>query len=1468
ESSLGNVISSPLISEILDGLNFNPYNFFTTGNGKGDDFDGLGGGEAFIGSVVVANEIEHLVGGGGTNNFVFHNGAKIQGTISAKGNVVLDYSDYAAFKETQFVDLKEAVPGGEFKLTVTKRDGTSLNTGLISIPDDGTGEVNRSQLATDIETELRVILAGDLDDVESNSKSFGSYTVTFAAGFDFARLEISDEALLDSSNAAVSPEVGTLANGGDGVSVDASAKDLIVVPAVNIPLLGTLPNVNWKFGSAQGVLGYRFGGLGGALGEIDSVGEFFGDFAVTNMAGVVGSPGADMLTGNRGNNVFDLSAGGNDIVSGGFGSDLVTYRNAAENNSLTVDLWVPSVGTKQNGYYAVNTIQIVDLARATGGTFKLTAREPTALFDVTVAGKFNEIVTGDITFSPADPAATAQAIQDGLNNASVHDFVTTVTVTPGAEPNTFEVTFAGADTDNLFVTEMSLDAAKLTFDDPAFADQRAYFKSSTTSGAAGVNNSVLLNLSGAPGPGESWTLSLEDSLTGDTVTYGTEGTVVAGTTAIAVRLKGESTQGEDWTATLFNAMGMEIVSVTHPVVSVAGQPESLSELAEALASALTTALTNASVSGYIIGPSGDSLVATNADGVPFALSVVATGAGVDEVANVGFDAIELTQTPLLDDVWTLSINGTSGTPIATAEHIVTAASSDAPVQPQDIAAIAAALKVALEGVLQNQNVADYVVSTVGDPIDAIVVTNVAGTQFNLDLTVDTPGGEAAAAATARTLSLSGNRTIGETWSLRVLDDSDVEIGVGQYVIAEDSSATGQPVGVAVVAAELLGSIDASLAAQNDVLVSRTDETFTALSRSGNQLTFELQIADVVVDTATQTFATGTTITWVPEIGDEFTVTLLGSDGNEVTQFTHPVADAGGGVATSEAVVISALEAGLRSNVIGLGLTGFEFFSTADTLFASSPASSALTMLTRTSGGNLLAGTSSNAHQLKGTPVEGDDWRVRVVDAADTLIASGEFTVLSDSNGQLDSLETIAEKLVLALHDDLADSNLDYHFQADGGHLVVVNRVGDVSRLEVSFTATETESSPSGNVEVDGFVLVVPAATGDTWTVNLQDGSNTTLATGTRTVVDVAGAPELLADVAIQLAQSLAADAIVNGLSGFVIGSDGDRVIVTGVDGAAFSLELSVVDASGSALATTAELTAAAIAAGINGSPGEGYVAHAKGHEVVIARADGRPFAGTIAADNGVPLFATVDNTTASTRFVQLGGTAVDMEMWSVDLTDDTGQTLQTASYAIPNTTTTLNDLALALAADINANAAAEFRALVSGATLLIAHVGGDVFDVVATPPSGQTAEVRDYVISVNADGGVFSLILDTESTSPLAFDVPPAALTSALVNTPNLTDGDVKVVAGPTVGTWYVDFANGLPSNFTVNTSVDVSNLDGTTIIASQGLVRENPGGDTVGLSSIESMQGTQSDDLLIGNAKSNTFVYTTEVYTPWGHDV
>jgi len=549
DNSLTKVINSPLISELIELLK------------PSSDFDGITGNvESFLGNIVVANSIEHLIGGGGENTFVFHDGASIKGTISAKGKVVLDYSDYGAIvPEVHAIDLVDAV-SGSFSLDLPNPDapGSFVRTGNILIVETpaGSGVVDRNQTAAAMEVAINAVTPFDSDPVKVAPvlQTPGEYLIEFPASGDLTGegaivglTVFASSSLLDANGAAVDNLTSEIREEGDGVHVNAGRHEEILVPKVHIPLLGDLPSIRWNYGSAQGVYGYRAGGLGALLGNIDAVGELQGEFAVASLDGVTGSPGDDQLTGNRNANTFNLHQGGSDVVDGKEGVDTVSYQYATA--GATVDLWIPAAGEKQTGRQlrinddlpAQPTIQIVDLARATGGTFTLEVEEPVEIFDVTVEGDVNKLTTDAITLDRSNPTATAADIKAKLEAATSteHDFrIGDVDVVPGPRENTYEVTFTGLGDTNVPV--MSVGGASLTFHadyDNAFGRQRSFLAGDSLSGYAVATHTSVVSLSGTPEDTETWSLSLSDIYgTTDRVDYSVTGTMT--TDEVATELAG------------------------------------------------------------------------------------------------------------------------------------------------------------------------------------------------------------------------------------------------------------------------------------------------------------------------------------------------------------------------------------------------------------------------------------------------------------------------------------------------------------------------------------------------------------------------------------------------------------------------------------------------------------------------------------------------------------------------------------------------------------------------------------------------------------------------------------------------------------------------------------------------------------------------------------------------------------------
>ncbi|MDH4323291.1 MAG: DUF4347 domain-containing protein, partial [Betaproteobacteria bacterium] len=111
---------------------------------------------------------------------------------------------------------------------------------------------------------------------------------------------------------------------GPGVTVEAGAGGNAVVPGFSLGAF-ELPTFNFTWGSATGVSGHRLSGATDLLvqtlqvlgfdGAASDIADFLGDFAVSGIRNVTGTPYADTLIGNYKNNVL-TGLGGADTIDG------------------------------------------------------------------------------------------------------------------------------------------------------------------------------------------------------------------------------------------------------------------------------------------------------------------------------------------------------------------------------------------------------------------------------------------------------------------------------------------------------------------------------------------------------------------------------------------------------------------------------------------------------------------------------------------------------------------------------------------------------------------------------------------------------------------------------------------------------------------------------------------------------------------------------------------------------------------------------------------------------------------------------------------------------------------------------------------------------------------------------------------------------------------------------------------------
>ena len=168
--------------------------------------------EDTIGSVVVANDIENIIGGSGSTQIFLHSGAVLQGTLSAKGKLTIDYSDYlsAPLKEQQQLTVGSGVTG-TLSLSIVIDPGTgpvTKTTSSITIGSDASANATAIQSALNDSSVLGV---GAVTVVASPYEA-GTYVINFTAAGNFSQISVSAQSLVNASAATATAATTTLVN--------------------------------------------------------------------------------------------------------------------------------------------------------------------------------------------------------------------------------------------------------------------------------------------------------------------------------------------------------------------------------------------------------------------------------------------------------------------------------------------------------------------------------------------------------------------------------------------------------------------------------------------------------------------------------------------------------------------------------------------------------------------------------------------------------------------------------------------------------------------------------------------------------------------------------------------------------------------------------------------------------------------------------------------------------------------------------------------------------------------------------------------------------------------------------------------------------------------------------------------------------------------------------------------------------
>ena len=273
------------------------------------------------------------------------------------------------------------------------------------------------------------------------------------------------------------------------------------------------------------------------------------------------------------------------------------------------------------------------------------------------------------------------------------------------------------------------------------------------------------------------------------------------------------------------------------------------------------------------------------------------------------------------------------------------------------------------------------------------------------------------------------------------------------------------------------------------------------------------------------------------------------------------------------------------------------------------------------------------------------------------------------------------------------------------------------------------------------------------------------------------------------------------LSGTLVPGEVWHILLTvGADSSTFSHSI----VSGDTLASVAAALAAAINASTD-SIGADFTATTEGATLLIVNRAGQTFRTRLEisrADGTTVGALAADAASARVASTDLTGTAVAGETWSVQLTDGAGNLLSSDAYLVA-ANQSLSDVARALAADINANASADFTAMSEGAKLIVVNRDGNSFQLAL-----GVAPVQRLAGAMAADQSAVKTTIGTLSGSPVAGEI-----WSVLITVGTTTNRfSHTVLAGQTLG----QIAAALAANINANAGGSFAALaDGAQLIIS-----------------------------------------------------
>jgi hypothetical protein len=599
------------------------------------------------------------------------------------------------------------------------------------------------------------------------------------------------------------------------------------------------------------------------------------------------------------------------------------------------------------------------------------------------------------------------------------------------------------------------------------------------------------------------------------------------------------------------------------------------------------------------------------------------------------------------------------------------------------------------------HLADAVNADAGSPYAADVVAGAirlfrsGDAAFSATLSVSPAGVPAIDAATARTtlVSLVGNPVVGEVWTL--------SFGGQSYAV----TVTGAMASLADVAQGLAALVNADNTHAAMYTASHEDKVLLITNREGTVFSAAVAVTPALPRTtgATPTVAR-VDLSGFPLAGEEWTVTLGGHDYTVVV----------GGSVNSLGEIASALAGVIRADATYDRYTAVAEGSALMILDLAAGAIAPLTAIKPVSGHTVNAAPPAFIGIFDSTPTTGHTWRVTLTDA-----------------GGVDHIFN----LVIGAYD------------TDPGV--------DTDRDTVEEMQALVASGFAGLINAGGPAMLSAVAEGNQLAIVARDGSTWTAS------FSISATPGTLQAGAV--ADSLGATTVT------LAGQPHPREIWTLTVGATPTfvgnrLSLSIGEtytlgtgpASVQVLADTLDALATIFGNWINGVPVNGvatpalagYHAVVSNNALVIVKRSGTGFASF---DTSVRFTPAVDGTAdlydvvvaaGGARSIELVGSPVAGEKWTVTLTPASGSPLAFSYYALRDDT--LAGIAQALADAVNTSAGAVtagYVASVEGGRLVLVNTAGNFSAAIAVLPADDRSGA--------AASGNHQLVADT--TAPYAW---------------------------------------------------------------------------------------------------------------------